>query len=50
VVRHVLREDVGGATLWERSDLLGFGGKKGRDGLRGGALYYSSVKGNVGRS
>jgi hypothetical protein len=27
------REDVGGATLWERNDFLSFGGEKGRDGL-----------------
>jgi hypothetical protein len=27
------REDVGGATLCERSGFLGFGGKKGSDGL-----------------
>jgi hypothetical protein len=33
------REDIGGATLWERNNFLSFGGEKGRDGLCGGVLY-----------
>jgi hypothetical protein len=39
------REDVGGATLWKKSDFLGFGGKKGSDGLQGGVCTIRASRG-----